>query len=65
MKMWRPVQLRRGMHACTARRLVPEFDPLGLDIDVHLIEIRLRLFRRNYPRADTRLRTRQTLWEKR
>lgn len=64
MKLWRPLQLRRDMHACTARRLVPEFDPIGLDVDDHLLEIKQRLFRRNYPRADTRMHTRQTLWKR-
>lgn len=64
MKLWRPLQLRKGASAHTARRLVPQFENLGLHVSDHLHAMRTRLFRRNYPHADTRLRTRQTLWKR-
>lgn len=56
MKLWKPWHLR-GRHdrgQLTARRANPIWWPDGLDWSDTADDMRRRLFRRNYPRADMR-----------
>ena len=53
MRLMRPLSLRYGFE-CTAMRSVPEFEIYGTPRRVLHAELKRRLFRVLYPRADRR-----------
>ena len=55
MRLQRPLSLRYGFE-CTAMRSVPEFEIYGMPARVRRAELKRRLFRVMYPRADKRTR---------
>lgn len=55
MRFNRPISLRAGFER-TAMRSVPVFEPYGMPDRVRRDELRRRLFRILYPKADQRVR---------
>ena len=53
MQLWQPWKLRDAADM-TAHRVGPVWWSDGIDDDLRRSGLRLRLFRRNYPRADKR-----------
>lgn len=60
LRLMKPWQLRKGAkYKCTAMRNAPTWDIYDLPDDLRRDELRLKLFRVNYRRADQRLTKRR------